>query len=98
MRFEEFELWQRIDSFDELGNSKKDYEFLQNISVCLNEEHLETDGTDNRFFVKSCRGVTAFNDFELGEEYKLMNSQHIFKVVSFINSRWGQLVLEEVSQ
>lgn len=98
MKFETFELWQLVKSFDEYGNSKKDYELIQEISICLNEEILKTDGTDNRFFVKTYRGVTAFHDFEFGEEYKLTNKYHIFKVTSFINSRWGQLILEEVEQ
>lgn len=98
MRFEDFELWQMLKTFDEYGNSKKDYEFIQNIPICLNEEHLKTDGIDNKYFVKSYRGVTSFKGFELGEEYKLMNSKHEFKVVSFINGRWAQLTLEEVEQ
>lgn len=98
MKFEKFKLWQLVKTFDEYGNSKEDYELIQEISLTLNEENIKTDGTDNKYFVKSYRGVTAFRSFEFGEEYKLTNSKHSFKVTSFINGRWTQLVLEEVVQ
>ena len=47
MRYEPFKLYQKIKSVDTYGNTKDEYEFLQEIAVYLNEQHLKTQGTDN---------------------------------------------------
>lgn len=96
MRYETYKLYQLVENFDSLGNCKNDYEFLENIQVHINEQHLKVMGTDTCYFVKSLQGVTPYNKFELGEEYKIFNSFHEYKIQSFINGRLSQLILEEV--
>ncbi|GEM_PF-3524285 len=96
MRYETFKLYQVLETFDDYGNSKNDIEFIENIQVYTNEQHLKVMGTDTCYFVKALQGVTPFNQFELGAEYKISNSYHEYKITSFINGRLSQLVLEEV--
>ena len=98
MRYEPFKLYQKIKSVDTYGNTKDEYEFLQEIAVYLNEQHLKTQGTDNIYFVKAYQGVTPFVGFELGEQYKIENARHVFKITSFICGRLTQIALEEVTQ
>lgn len=98
MKYEKYKLYQLINSFDDYGNSKHDFELIAEIELYLNEQHLKTDGTDSRYFIKAFQAVTTYSSFELGEEYKIANSQHEFAVESFINGRLTQLVLREVEQ
>ncbi len=96
MKYETFKLYQLVETFDDYGNSKNDYELLEDIQVYVNEQHLKVLGADTCYFVKAWQGVTPYNKFELGAECKISNSYHEYKITSFINGRLSQLVLEEV--
>ena len=96
MRYETYKLYQNDGSKDSYGNNKNEYEFIADIQVHINEQHIKVLGTDTCYFVKASLGVTPYHKFELGEEYKLLNAYHEYKVQSFINGRLSQLVLEEV--
>ena len=50
MRYEPFKLYQKIKSVDTYGNTKDEYEFLQEIAVYLNEQRSE-----ERRVGKECR-------------------------------------------
>lgn len=96
MRYETYKLYQDDGRKDDYGNSKNTFEFIEDIQVYTNEQHLKVMGTDTCYFMKAWQGVTPFNQFELGAEYKITNSYHEYKITSFINGRLSQLVLEEV--
>lgn len=96
MRYETFKLYQLVETFDDYGNSKNDIEFIEDIQVYTNEQHLKVMGTDTCYFVKVWQGLTTYNKFELGAEYKISNFYHEYEITSFINGRLSQLVLEEV--
>lgn len=97
MRYESFRLYQLVENFDDYGNSKNDYEYIEDIKVYINEQHLKVMGVDTYYFVKALQGVTPYSKFEFGEQYKLCSSQHEYSIQSFINGRLSQLVLEEVT-
>ncbi|AMJ42331.1 hypothetical protein [Anaerotignum propionicum] len=96
MRYETYKLFQLVENFDDYGNSKNDFEFLENISVHINEQHIKVLGTETCYFVKALQGVTPYDKFELGAEYMISNFSHEYKIISFINGRLAQLILEEV--
>lgn len=96
MRFDKYSLYQLIETFDAYGNSKNDYEFIENIDVYINNAHMKSNNNEVTYFTKVIQGVTKYNSFELGEKYKIINDISEYEIISFINGKLTQLQLTEV--
>lgn len=96
--FKTYELHKLVKGYDEFGSVKESYELVGSIEVQTSINTVTTAQGNVVYNAFEIVAVTPFKDFELKENYKLINEEHEYKVEHITPSRLTILRLKEIIQ
>ncbi|KXL53379.1 hypothetical protein CLNEO_13500 [Anaerotignum neopropionicum] len=90
-----FNLYQIVTTNGRYGEETEEV-LIDTIGVAISQQHMKSFTNEIQYYIKVETGLTSYQNFTVGENYFISDSNTKYEIQSFIVGRWTQLQLKQV--